>query len=71
MKVTFFTAYPKTVLFLLSCECVVSEPLADSVITRGGHIEISYPDDTRYREVLGWMSGAVGCGLISQTDIER
>lgn len=36
-----------------------------------GKMEAEFPDDRLYREVIGWISDAIGCGLISEYRMER
>lgn len=36
-----------------------------------GRLTVEYPDDTLYREWIGWIAAAVGVGLISGHKIER
>ncbi len=69
MNITFYTAYPECIFKILEEEGLVTPGCITNCL--GGNIQLNYPDDTNYRDIISWISNAIGCGLISQSKIER
>ncbi len=73
MRVRLMSHYPDVVvciLHYLELDEFVDNNLEVPLIAHNP-IFLTFPDDTRYREISGWCSDALACGLVHSVAIRR